>query len=322
MVARIWSPRRVGARVDVLVNTNANRLPQHTGAPIIRELRPGAGAYTSIHNPSRTKRLRLGGGSCAPRRARYTLPSWLQLAAEGTSLMRTVGYKPSGEANFVLGIVPYFIPAVPDGVAGRRAVRTPPGRRSTPSGRRPRRRSFREGAGLPPTGLGAYGAFQRRDECRGSVDTGSNSADFIPINPHATDGDARCSACRTGALRRWRRTDNDIPAVVSCTHRRSPRRRRRIRERVGDELIIRRRIRTAAVPLVRVCQKRRSVGGPVAVKKLVVRTTELSTIGNSNGAILTLNGVRNPDDSSAPIYSPDVVHERVPSCSSGCRTWG
>ncbi len=296
-----------GAKVDVLVNAGTTPVPAGPNRAIVRELRPGSGAYASIHNPSRTDRLRLGGWQLRfPGGGRFTLPSWLQLPPRATVLLRTTGYASTGEPSFVLGIAPYFVAAIPAGVQGVALV-DPSGATVDAVGSTVAPAGFREGAGLPAQTLGQYGAFQRRDERGGSVDTGDNSADFIPINPQAAEGDGSILGIPDMRLVPLATNRNDF-LQSSLWDPSQPASAAPNRQRVGDQLIIRRRITNCSGGLTAgVCQNADPSVPPVVVKTLSVRTTELSTIGNSTGAILTVGSARNPDAGpSAPAYVFDT----------------
>lgn len=288
-----------GARVEILLNASSAPVPAGPGRALIQEFRPGSAPYLTVHNPSRSQRLRLGGWQVRfPGGAQFTFPAEAQLPPRASLQLRAAGFTAAGTPNaqFVGTLFGYF--AIPSGVEGAALV-GPTGATVDAVGLSSAPAAFREGDGLAARTFGAAGGFQRLDRAGGSVDTNVNADDFAALDPQATDGSGTVLG-----LPNWRRSyeatnRNDFlqsslvdPSVAASQ---APN-----RERIGDTLWIRRTITNCSGGIaIGVCVNAdKSVGG-VAVRRLFLRITELSTIGNSAGAILTSVGATRPSTGGA-----------------------
>lgn len=293
---------RGGTGIDVLLNGRAQAAPAPgAGRALIGEFRAGEGALVQVANPSRSQRLRLGGWQLRfPGGQRYAFPAWVQLGP-GASMMVGTLTSPFGDPAGLFG-QPVTRIGVPNGVQGA-ALHDPSGARVDAVGLASVPAAFREGAGLPARDLGMASTYARLERAGALVDTGDNAADTQVLNPMAADGDGTVLG-QPGFRFAYDPTDrNDIlqSSLLDPTKASSAAPNR---ERVGDTLWIRRRVTNCSGGLTTgVCVNADPSAPAVAVTRLRFRTTDLTTVGNSSGAIVTFVGAENP--AGGPRYSFD-----------------
>lgn len=285
-----------GAGLSVLLNGASFTAASGVGRALIDQFRPGVSPIVQLHNPSRSAYLRLGGWQLRYSNGdRYTFPQDFQLPARASRFVGVFGidfdhlFGPDGlttslfaaqQSAAVLGLV--------RGAQGV-ALYDPAGRLVDAVGLSTAPAGYREGAGLTGLDLGHLGVFARRDRAGALLDSAENAADFEPLNPEAVSDDGTILGVPGWRVASDPTNRNDI-LQSSLIDPSKPASAAPNRERVGDQLIIRRRITNCSGGLsTGVCVNADRSAPAVRVTRLSTRITELSTIGNSSDAILTLD---------------------------------
>lgn len=283
--------------LTVLKNDATFALRSGVGRALIDQFRSGTAPLLQLHNPSRTESLRLGGWQLRFSNGdRYTLPATFALPPRGSRVIgRPLPVVDGSDQWNILSLPVSGSLALRNGADGV-ALYDPAGARVDAVGMTTAPQAYREGAGLAERDLGLVGVFAREEVSGGSRDSDDNAADFVALNPNAVEGDGTVLG-QPGWRYAFDPTNRNDILQSSLYDPSKSASQAPNRERDGDTLMIRRRITNCSGGLTTgVCVNADPNAPAVAVTKLFARVTELSTIGNSSAAILTVRPAKVPFD--------------------------
>lgn len=276
-----------GTRVDVLMNRQGIVEPG-AGKALISELRFGGAGYVQVQNASRTSPLRLDGWQLVfSSGERVALHTGSALQPGGTLLVS----QPTND-GWPFGDLARSVLTLPGtGLNGVRLVDAL-GEPVDAAGFDDAAAAYREGTAITSVSGSTGLTYLRRFSNGARVDTDDNAADFVAVDPEATEesGLLLGSPRPDGLTAPTNRNDILSTSLVDPSVAQSAAPNRVIG---GGKLTINRTITNCiGQPKSGVCANADTTAPGDTVTKLRLRITELSTIGNSQvgGAILKVVG--------------------------------